>query len=393
MNKAVYSLSGLEPLVFGDARPFAAAAGARARSTLEMPNPSTLYGALVRALFRDRLEGVDPKLAEATRRKLCDFLLHGPFLVVDGSVAFPTPACWMPAKGPQGKVVAVPLLPCASGDGANWPDGLASGLEPPAIGPDEQTKEALPQRVPPEDLERLLHPAPGGRVETGRPLPNPPRQRSSHVAIHPTEGRARRGQLYSEEGVRYQAALLDDSPHSFEVLFEVESPFDDELPPAIEMTLGGERRNAVARRLGDSDPRLAPAERALPDSARVLLVLATPAAFDEGWMPGWLKNDLPCPNVGVRFRLVSAAVPGFEAVSGWGQTERNFGPKPAVWLAPAGSAYFLEAVGPSGPLAGEELADLRRRLAEAWLKPVSDSSKFRRKGFGAALWGSWTPVA
>ncbi|MFN3684493.1 MAG: type III-B CRISPR module-associated Cmr3 family protein [Fimbriimonadaceae bacterium] len=393
MNKAVYSLSGLEPLVFGDARPFAAAAGARARSTLEMPNPSTLYGALVRALFRDRLESGDPKLAQDTRRRLCDFLLHGPFLLVDGRVAFPTPACWLPARGPQGKVIALPLLPGTSSEGANWPAGVAAGLVPPEIGPDERTKEALPQRVPMDDLSRLLYPAPGARVEPAQALPNPPRQRSSHVAIDPGSGKARQGQLYSAEGVRFQTALLGDRRHSFEVLFAVESPFDDELPERIELTLGGERRNAVAHRLGESDERLAPADQTPTETARVLLVLATPAAFEEGWMPGWLKNDLPCPNVGVRFRLVSAAVPGFEAVSGWGQTDRNFGPKPAVWLAPAGSAYFLEAVGPSGPLAGDALSDLRRRLAEAWLKPVSDSSKFRRKGFGAALWGSWTPVA
>ncbi len=392
MNQAVYSLSSLEPLVFGDARPFAASAGARSRSTLEMPNPSTLYGALVRALFHDRLQAAP----QETRRKLCDFLLQGPFLAVDGHAAFPTPSCWIRVNGAGRNVLARPILP-GPAEGADWPEGSV-GLVGPTLADGEICKDPMPQRVPPGVLPEFLRPAPGRQVDGGEPLPNPPRERSAHVAIHPETGKARRGQLYSAEGVRFQTVLdsrsLDEPVrhHQFEVLFSVESPFDDRLPDRIELTLGGERRNAVARKLGEKEERLAPMPNALPDTHRVLLVLATPAAFEGGWIPGWIQNDLPCPNVGVRFRLVSATVPGFDAVSGWGQTERNFGPKPAVWLAPAGSAYFLEAIGPSGPLSGAELEDLRRRLAEAWLKPVSDQSKFRRKGFGATLWGSWTPA-
>jgi hypothetical protein len=43
--------------------------------------------------------------------------------------------------------------------------------------------------------------------------------------------------------------------------------------------------------------------------------------------------------------------------------------------------YFLELIDPP--------ADYAERIARAWLQPMSDDSKFRRKGFGLALWGTW----
>ncbi|MCX7799855.1 MAG: type III-B CRISPR module-associated protein Cmr3 [Fimbriimonadales bacterium] len=392
MKRAVYALSSLEPLVFGDARPFAPAAGSRSRTTLEMPHPSTLYGALVKELFSQRLR-TDP---DATRKRLRDFILSGPFLLVDGRPAYPTPACWIPAASNGNGLRALAVVPSDAAEGCDWPEPCAAGLAIPEMAAELRTKAALPPRVSGRVLADLLNPQPSAAVEIDELLPAPPRQRTTHVAIHPESGKARQGQLYSAEGIRLQRTLDNGNgfdSHSFEVLFALESPFEEELPESIHLNLGGERRNACATRLEGGREHLQCIEGALPTGPRVLLSLATPGQFEHGWLPRWLAEGMPCPNVGLRFRLVSAAVPGFEAVSGFGQTERNFGPKPALWLAQAGSVYFLEAVDPAGnPLGGDDLADLRRRLAEAWLKPVSDQPKFRRKGFGAALWGSWTPA-
>lgn len=392
MKRAVYVLASLEPLVFGDARPFAAAAGSRARSTLEMPHSSTLYGALVKALFSERLKQ-DP---DGTRKRLRDFLLQGPFLLVDGRPAFPTPACWVPAVAETEELCALPALPSQEVEGSDWPEPCFAGLVLPQVAEERKTKKPLPSRVPKEILSELLRPEPSAKVTIGNPPPPPPRQRTAHVAIDPGTGKVRQGQLYSAEGVRLQRTLHRTDAttgRSFEVLFSIESPFDEALPERFDLTLGGERRCAYARRIGEASEHLRHIEEALPNDARVLLALATPGQFEGGWLPQWLSESKPCPQVGVRFRLVSAAVPGFDAVSGFGQTDRNYGPKPAVWLAQAGSVYFLEAIDPAGnPLQGDDLKDLRRRLAEAWLKPVSDQPKFRRKGFGAAFWGSWTPA-
>lgn len=108
---------------------------------------------------------------------------------------------------------------------------------------------------------------------------------------------------------------------------EVTGPADamnllQEGPASI--PLGGEGRRVIARKV---EPVQWPSNNLDPNKERLIL-LTTPGLFDERWRPSFLKG-----------KIVSAAVPGYLAVSGW-DLARN-GPKPTRFAVPAGSVYFL----------------------------------------------------
>jgi len=111
---------------------------------------------------------------------------------------------------------------------------------------------------------------------------------------------------------------------------------------------------------------------ALLESRRCRIVLTTPGLFPEGWrLPGAGASLQLCIG-GVRARLVAAAVPRAEVVSGWDLAKGQ--PKPAQRVAPAGSVYWLDDL--------DATPDELRKLAEngLWNHPCEDASR-RAEGF------------
>jgi CRISPR-associated protein Cmr3 len=92
---------------------------------------------------------------------------------------------------------------------------------------------------------------------------------------------------------------------------------------------------------------------------RARLVLTTPGIFEGGWLPtgisrsaeGTYHFDLH----GVRARLVCAAVPRAEVVSGFDLA--SWRPKPAMRAAPTGSVYWLDGI-EGAPEALSKLAEI-----------------------------------
>jgi CRISPR-associated protein Cmr3 len=205
---------------------------------------------------------------------------------------------------------------------------------------------------------------------------NLPRQRRTHVQIDPETLAAKDGQLFATEGLEFNWMSRDGEPQTGAICSLIRSghawPALDGLAP-----LGGERRGAYW-----SEPEiqwpLPPA--GLASTTLLRLQLVTPAAFDQGWKPGWLGADnRGCPP-GMpewELELVSAAVPRFVAHSGWDMTKPwGQAQKPTRFLVPAGSVYFFKTVRP---------VDARR----LWLSAISDSQQDRLDGFGVVLCGGW----
>ena len=163
--------------------------------------------------------------------------------------------------------------------------------------------------------------------------------------------------------------------------------------------LGGERRlstwNAGVEQKGWTIPsKLLETLSKEPKPKRIRLVLATPAIFTQGWLPGWLKRSgeylegrPPGAPENLRLRLVSACVDRWRPISGWSleaDSRGRRGPKAIRRLVPAGSVYFFKV----------EDGDAGKLAEKLWLEPVSDESQDRldqdrRDGFGLALWGVW----
>jgi CRISPR-associated protein Cmr3 len=144
-------------------------------------------------------------------------------------------------------------------------------------------------------------------------------------------------------------------------------------------TIGGERRLAEwsvekTDTAGWSPP---PA----PGGLCLRMILATPAIFEHGWVPGWIdKKNLEgkIPDTSVEVRLVSAIAQRWLPISGWSYA-RPYGPKPLRRMVPTGSVYFFEA---KRELDSQDWNNM-------WLSSVCDNPQDKNDGFGAALWGTW----
>lgn len=132
------------------------------------------------------------------------------------------------------------------------------------------------------------------------------------------------GSLTAREGFIYSVSLLS-LKSGVSLYGEVSGPPDllERLPEKpTPIRLGGESRRVAMRRIPQVDWR-----PDSPPSGRRLLLLTTPGLFDGGWKPNALSP-------------VAAAVPGYQAVSGWDLA--RIGPKPTRFAAAAGSVYFLD---------------------------------------------------
>jgi CRISPR-associated protein Cmr3 len=113
------------------------------------------------------------------------------------------------------------------------------------------------------------------------------------------------------------------------------------------------------------------------------MVLATPGIFEKGWLPTGVvevsaEHRFQAP--GLRGRLVAAAVPRAEIISGWDLAKEQ--PKPAQRVAPAGSVYWLDELETTA-------ADLRRLVdAGLWTAPCEDPQR-RAEGFNRLWLAQW----
>lgn len=186
------------------------------------------------------------------------------------------------------------------------------------------------------------------------------------VGLDADTRRAADGQLFT-----VQAVSMKKREHgaAFDVGFVASAT---QLPRGGTIRFGGDGRAAV---LHETAPHITPAE---PDYAtiaaagRARFVLTSPALFAEGWRPtgvdaaGWFRLH------GVSGRLVCAAAPRHETVSGWNLAVHA--PKPAQRAVPAGSVYWLEDL-ETTPAALRELVE-----TGLWRTPCEDAAR-RAEGF------------
>lgn len=140
----------------------------------------------------------------------------------------------------------------------------------------------------------------------------------------------------ADDGFLYRVGLhrLDD-----EVSFGVgvdDLPLDDEGL----LKLGGESKPARFERLGDAPPVPSPPREQIAATETFVLYLATPALFEQGWLPGGLDPGTLRGTIrGTTVRLQAAAVGKPGAVGGWDM--KAGAPKPMDRTVPAGSVYHF----------------------------------------------------
>lgn len=110
------------------------------------------------------------------------------------------------------------------------------------------------------------------------------------------------------------------------------------LPVGGLVRLGGDGRAASVQRVDYTTTK--PDLEAIDETKRFKLVLTTPGIFPGGWKLPGLGDDHIWRFNGVEAKLISAAVPRAEVISGWDLVTNQ--PKPAQRVAPTGSVYWFE---------------------------------------------------
>lgn len=186
------------------------------------------------------------------------------------------------------------------------------------------------------------------------------------VGLDAATRRAADGKLFSVQAVAMKKIEHGDG---YDVGFVV-SVRGAELPRTGLLRLGGDAR-AAAVHAGPQDlPSADPA--AIAQAGRCRLVLTTPGMFAGGWRLPGVDAEGRFALHGVHGRLVCAAVPRYETVSGWDFAQNA--PKPARRAAPAGSVYWLDEL--------DTTSGALNKLAAMglWSEPCEDVQR-RAEGF------------
>lgn len=193
------------------------------------------------------------------------------------------------------------------------------------------------------------------------------------VGLDAEQRRAADGRLFS-----VQAVAMKKREHGGCDVGFLASVAGAAIPQSGLVRLGGDGRGAALHAAPTKQPQADPA--ALLADHRCRLVLSSPGVFADGWRLPGVDADGRFDLHGVRGRLVCAAVPRFETVSGWDLAWRK--PKPALRAAPAGSVYWLDELDAT-PNALDKLA-----AHGLWAEPCEDAAR-RAEGFNRFVFATY----
>ncbi|NTU79616.1 MAG: type III-B CRISPR module-associated protein Cmr3 [Chloroflexales bacterium] len=377
----VWIIEPRDPLIVRDGRPFGPDPGVRAVS-LAFPFPSTTTGALRSQAGKDARGIFDPSQIERVKR----IPVRGPLLVEwdtdkerwDYLASAPADALLFEAdeKHPAIRRRLAPL-PLEAEEFTDLPEGLTPvGML--CADPRKPKKDAPAFWRWERFAEWLTSPPDESPISNDLGHSGPTRESRIHIKFNASRGTSEDGKLFETSGLEFTHGGQDrqtlSAARHLALAVEVR---DDAIPhPQPVDTLGGERRMAVWQR-GELDLPLIPASLAeqIAQSGHCRLILLTPACFEKGYLPGWLRES----RHGLTPQLVAAAVGRPQVVSGWDYEQKR--PKPTRRLAPAGSVYFLSL--------GDDQEAIRKWVEATWMHCVSDDAQDQSDGFGLAVLGTW----
>ena len=402
MKTALLTVTCRDPLVVRDGRPFGF--GSRMKS-LPWIYPSVFIGSLRSLIGKEQSDSFTQKMVDSLKTGVA---MRGPFPIFGNRLYFPKPIDCVVGEEPGGngkeakKRIARSIRPeeLRPGEYSNLPEQLLPAMlslgetdddfKPvfaPTFWSQERMTDWLCFREPKNGFftEQEL-PQIKTRANDADALDPFEAESRTHAAIDPETGTAQEGQLFRTAGLD-----LNRGGNAVELFGEV--MFDEERFSLTGLsqwqTLGGRKRPAfwrfsAAQNVSPLSPPKKVAE-ALRGAKQIRMILATPALFQRGTIPGWLDENLtgrpPEAPESVTLRLRSLAADRPLPISGWSYEDfdgKKPGPKPVRRMTASGSVYFFEVI----------QGDASDLLRSCWLRSVSDDAQDRRDGFGLALWGT-----
>lgn len=388
-----YLITPKAPLVFRDGKPFRTSDGIA--DTRSFPLPSTISGALRTAWAENHPNGFDySKDAE----KLTGKRVLGPLLVQTTpnnrhTPLFPAPADSLCLNSEeQGSSRIYRLFPAPLEHDDEGTDLLQNSLLPVFLDTNNKSK---PASNPPafwtlEAITDWLAKDETRALDASRQgVKNLPVEVRSHVTVKPETQTAKEGHLFQTAGVdfnhqRKRAEKPNTTPPSGwqDEHYSLLSWFQEESPNTCR-TIGGEARLGHIQACPGLWPEC-PSElaQALISTRSFRLILATPAIFNKGYLPGFVGDDLRGKLGNLPVQLRAVATPRWQAGISWdmadAKSKKGKAMRTAKRLVPAGSVYWFDI------LENKTGAE----LLEHWLTSISDERG--QDGFGLMLPGVWT---
>lgn len=385
-----------DPLIVRDGRPFGPTPGARA-ATLGFPFPSTTTGGVRTAhglhqgwdfssTNPNKEQVIKDVLATAVRGPLLVQLMEDSGEIAEWFVPAPADALLFDLDPRNNEQAALRRLrPLALPDGAAT--NLPAGLTPVGLtAPDLRKPHAHPPRYWRwKRFEEWLK-QPGDEanitlVELGHD--GPLQEARTHVRITPDKLTAEDGALFQTRGLEFSKSNARGQLSSAQRLALAVLTDDSVTLPTGLAPLGGERRlmhwRASQQALPTSCPQSIRDNIVATQACR--LVLLTPAYFEQGHLPTWLRTE----RRGITPQLKAITTGRAQVVSGWNFISDR--PKPTRRLVPAGAVYFLKLKGKQEPISADAI---HQWIDELWLACVSDDPQAQQDGFGLAALGSWS---
>lgn len=380
-NMRYLRLTPLSPLIARDSRPFGMGQGNRVRS-MDWISPSVIAGAVRTAVWKAK-DTLTPK-------ELKTIEVNGAFPIVDEKIYFPRPLDALIHKTDKaaGTADILRVRPMNGNAGVRMPHASLVPSDPVGMPEEDFKPESGDAFWPLATMAEWLG------CEDDQPvsmkidgLPAPVKEDRTNVTILPESGAAEDARLFTTTSLDFVRKPQKDTSEGrlSQMRIGVRVNFGEHapLPERLLVPLGGERRLAEVW-TAEADKGFWEVPKGLSWAGKkgLRMVLATPAVFERGWLPGWLREKDgnligTIPGSGVSVRLVSAVVGRWKPLSGWSYEKGRNGPKPLRRMVPAGSVYFFEVLE-----GGAGIADL-------WLHSVCDCVQDGRDGFGLALWGFW----
>ena len=145
------------------------------------------------------------------------------------------------------------------------------------------------------------------------------------------------------------------------------------------LRLGGDGRGATMTAVAHAPP--APDWDAIHRARRCRIVLTTPGLFAQGWLPPGVDAAQQLDLHGISGRLVSAAVPRADIVSGWDLARQQ--PKAAERMVPTGSVYWIDQLTATPD-------QLRKLVAQGLWADAHQNATRRAEGFNRFTFAAWS---
>jgi len=140
------------------------------------------------------------------------------------------------------------------------------------------------------------------------------------------------------------------------------------------LRFGGEGKGAYYKSIDDIN--LPQCEKL--DSDIFKLILLTPAIFEQGWIPDFIKDNFEGEFEKIKVKLIATAIGKAEYIGGW-DIQKNK-PKSMFKAVPAGSVYYFKLLNSSD----------RDKIVEAFnYKSIVKLENFKKEGYGVSVVGNY----